>query len=739
MKSMKKILALLLAMTMVMGLVACGNQNEPDNSQTPPNNTQTPDDTPTPTEPKVWDDLSTLDYDGQSAVVYDEVLGEFWAMYQEALAETEDVNKRYVMMAEAEAKMLESGIMVPTQRNGGNYAISRVAPRTISSIGWGFDSDRQHSIVVANEFIKQVDRVEMTAKWAELKGTGEYLAWAKQFLTDKGYTLSDTYNYVYTSDPQTWDILATYYQTDAEPIVQTFDNLVEYDNEDTMQPALAESWEVSEDGKTWTFHIRQGVKWYDQQGREIADVKADDWVAGFQHLLDAEGGLEGLVVGVVEGATEYLNKEIDFEDVGVKALDDYTLEYTLCERVSYFDTMLGYGMFVPLCRSFYESQGGKFGKDPENGGFDPTLDTYTYGKGPSSIAYCGPYLITGYTEKNSITFAANPNYWNPERVNVQYINWKYNDGTEATKSYTDAIAGDLSGAGLNSSALQKCKEEGYFDDYAYVSATDVTSFMGFFQVNRWGFANYNDETVGVSAKTDEQKELTRAALRNTNFRLAICQAFDRGTWMAQSVGEDLKYTSMTNAYVPGTFVYLDADVTVDVDGQSVTFPAGTAYGEILQTYLDADGYDIKVWDPNGNDGVGSGDGFDGWYNPDAAKAYMQQAVAEMAEYGIEISAENPVVIDYPAQTSSETQMNQANAFKQSIESVLDGMVQVQILEFPDRQSYNDATYWPDSGSEMNYDINLNSGWGPDFGDPSTYLSTFKPLYDGDMTKTMGIY
>ena len=102
---------------------------------------------------------------------------------------------------------------------------------------------------------------------------------------------------------------------------------MEYDIENVLQPALAESYDVSEDGLTYTFHLREGVSWVDSQGRKVADVKADDFVAGMEHLIDAGGGLEALLDGLILNASAYLNGEItDFSQVGVKALDDYTVE-----------------------------------------------------------------------------------------------------------------------------------------------------------------------------------------------------------------------------------------------------------------------------------------------------------------------------------------------------------------------------------------------------------------------------
>ena len=195
-------------------------------------------------------------------------------------------------------------------------------------------------------------------------------------MTDKGYELKDTYNYnLYNTDPTTWDVLATSQSADSEAIVNTFDGLMEYDMENVLQRALAESYEVSEDGLTYTFHIREGAVWVDSQGRKVADVTADDWVAGMQHMMDAMGGLEFLVDGVLENATGYINNEItDFNEVGVKAIDDHTLQYTLEAPTPYFLTMLSYSVFAPMNRSFYESQGGKFGME-----FDASAADYTYG------------------------------------------------------------------------------------------------------------------------------------------------------------------------------------------------------------------------------------------------------------------------------------------------------------------------------------------------------------------------
>ena len=172
--------------------------------------------------------------------LYEKVLGEFKEYYDKAI-EAESVSERFALMAIAEAKLLESGVMLPSTSKGGNYAISRVAPKTINSTLWGNDSDRFHQVIaVAGEnFLLKSEIEEMKAKWAEVKGTGTYEEWVKKYLTDKGYTLTDEYSWPYTSDPVVWDALNSYRAADAEAIVNTYDGLLEYDIENVQQPALA--------------------------------------------------------------------------------------------------------------------------------------------------------------------------------------------------------------------------------------------------------------------------------------------------------------------------------------------------------------------------------------------------------------------------------------------------------------------------------------------------------------------
>lgn len=716
---MKKLLVVLLSVLMVLSMVGCKKEEvEVDDS---------------PLAATVEKDVSN--YAQESETLYDTTLGDFYDYYQKA-KEATSVSERFTLMAIAEAKLLESAVLLPLSSKGGNYALSRVVPYTSSTVLWGNDMERYHSVIVATELIKVADRDEMKAKYAELKGTGTYRDWVVSFLTEKGYTIKDTYTKGYNSDPQTWDALATSRSADSEAIINTYDGLMEYDEENVLQPALAESYTVSEDGTVYTFKLREGVKWVDSQGREVGEVTADDFVAAAQHCMDAQEGLEYLYGDAgahIVNADAYVAGEVtDFAEVGVKAVDKYTVEYTLDSPTSFFLTMLGYGVFAPMNRAYFLSKGGVFGVDA----YQAVAGSIAYGTTPENIAYCGPYLAVA-TSENSIVFTANESYWNKENVTIKKLTWLFNDGQDPLKAYNDTVSGTIDGAGLNDSSIVQCKTDELFDEYAYTSSTDATSYCAFFNINRKSYANFNDSTIAVSTQTVNQAAKTNAALQNVHFRRALMFALDRGAYQAQTDGEDLKYSSMINSFTPGTFVTLEEEVTVEINGKEKTYAAGTFYGQILQDQLDADGVKIKAWDPTADGGVGSSTQFDGWYNLDNAKAELKEAIKELKEQGVTVSTVNPVHIDLVTYAGSEVYLNRAKAFKQSVENAFDGAVIVDLVEVSSAKEWYYAGYYASTGYDNNYNIYDVSGWGPDFGDPSSYLDNFVP--GGYMIKSIGIY
>ena len=143
----------------------------------------------------------------------------------------------------------------------------------------------------------------------------------------------------------------------------------------------------------------------------------------------------------IDGMTAYATGETtDFSTVGVKAIDDYTLQYTLVEPCTYFMSMFQDLTFLPMCRSYFLSQGGAFGiAEYAEASASPS---YTYGIDQNHIAYCGQFLCTNLTERNSVNYVLNESYWNADNVSITSIQLSYDDGTDTNRAYTDFMNGD---------------------------------------------------------------------------------------------------------------------------------------------------------------------------------------------------------------------------------------------------------------------------------------------------------
>ena len=749
MKNIKKILALVLVIAMVAALFAGCNDttnetkapteapktNPPatdaPKTEAPSSEAPSTEETGDPSGPSGGEYegyVAELDADGNyvrgdDEEIYDSIYGEFSALMEAARnAATND--ERFVLEAQAEAVLLDTATMIPTTTQNGAYTISRIAPRTVPYVQWGNDDDRLHSMIISDEFLTPAERAELLDQWSKaLGGDGEYDPAA--YLISKGHTIQSDYTTTFSTAPVTLDWLNTASQSDTEITVNCVEGLVEYDNLGNLQPKLAESWEISEDGLTYTFHLRQGVKWYTAEGAEYAEVTAHDFVAAMQHMLDAGAGLEYLVGGgnaEIVGADAYLYEGGSFEDVGVKALDDYTVQYTTSKQVPYFMTMLTYSIFLPICSSFYEAHGGVFGIDEYAAAVQDT-NTYTYGSATdvSSQVYCGPFLLQKLQADSEILCVKNPNYYGAESVTLNSIKWVYDAGENPKATYEDVVKGVYAGTGLGAASglLDMAKEDGNFDKYAYISETTSTTYFGGLNVNRGTFAL--EGGVAASSKTEQEKADTVTALNNKNFRKALQFAFDKKVQNATSRGEELAETNLRNMYTHPEFVKLSADTT---DAEGHTFPAGTLYGEMVQYYCDQLGAEINV-----------SDGVNGWYNPDSAREHLEAAKAELGD-----NVSWPIKIDVVYYSPSDSQTAQANAYKAVIEECLGTEnVVVNLIETTTAADFYACGYRAANGEAGNFDMFYGSGWGPDYGDPCTYLNTFDYAVDGYMLKVEGLF
>ena len=654
--------------------------------------------------------------------VYARVLGDFAEKY-DGVNNIVDNDERFVKDARAEAALLASGVFVPTTTHGGAYTLSRIAPRTAPYVFFGNDSDKVKSLIITSgvdSFIKKTDREALKAAWETAMGGGAAYDPAAM-LQARGYTLGTEYKTTYSTAPATLDIFNTSEQADTEPLVQVLEGLVQYDNLGQLQPAMATSWEHNEDYTVYKFTIRQGAKWYTADKSEYGAVTADDFVAGFQHMLDCAAGLEYLMDGVVEGVEEYNYEDGSFEDVGVYVEEGTgKLVFELCKPETFFLTRLAYSPFYPMNREFFLSRGGGFGED-----FDPTAEDYRFGlfTDKASQLYNGPYIPTTWDATDtggSIVLEKNNGYWDAANVKVTKASWIYDDGANPEALYADTRAGNWPGIGLSAGngLLDKAKEDGLFDLYAYVSDTDATTFFGGMNTNRGTFVLKNGNCA--SNQTEDNKVLTHEVMNNVHFRRALLYGWDRANFNAVRRGEDLKATNLRNMYTTPDFVALSKDVQLE----GKTYEQGTVYGDLVERFL-KDDYDMDI---------DLSDGQDGWYNLEKAKAEMELCKQELGEFWHE---DEKVVIDNVAYGPNALMTAEAQGFKQIIENSLGDYIEVRIITAANAADYYACGYRVSYGNEVNQDVFYGSGWGPDFGDPSTYLDTFTA--GGYMTKVVGLY
>ncbi len=732
MKRFQSLIALILCAAMLFAATACASTSSPvtdDGTTTtaPVEESAAPAETGEVAAEPEETPFTVSDDDEE---IYMNNLGNFYDAYEEAIA-ADNVSECYALLAIAEAKALESGVCTPMYGGTAGYNMSRIVYCSGGYAPWrGAMSDMTH-MLVTNEIILKEDYDYLKTLRNDLMGTGTYMDKAKEYLTSKGYTFRDTYTSTFVDNPTTWDIFAASTSNDSGIIGPTYDYLFAYNAEGEMEPHLAESCEISDDGTTYTIHIRPGQVWVDSQGRKIADVVADDWVAAAQHEADLQNCYD--LNMYIAGMTEYLSGEnTDFSTVGIKALDDYTLQYTLKTPATYFMSLFQGTDFVPLCRSYFLSQGGAFGlAEYAEASAQPS---YVYGTDQNHIAICGQFLCTNMTEKNSVTYVLNENYWAADQVNFKAVKLVFNDGSDVSRVYDDFINGNTVSMYLNASRIELAKKRGDFDKYAFVNDVGRITFLFWFNMHRQNYANMADGAA-PSQKTDLEKEISIAALQNVHFRLAIGHSIDRASYIAQNVGEELKSISIRNTMTPGTYVKLDEQTTVKINGEDVTFDENTWYGAIVQAQLDADGFPVTVWDPENS----TTDGWDAWYNPELAAKELALAIEDLAELGYEVTAENPIVIDYPYPSYNEVGQNQAYVLKTCIEGALGGLVRFDTLPLNDVTEFLNVQNNTNCGAEHNTDMGGLGCIGSDHGDPRCYLDGMLPYGDGSLTPKMGLW
>ena len=493
-----------------------------------------------------------------------------------------------------------------------------------------------------------------------------------------------TFSYVYETDPDSLNYLTTGKAAVANITSNVVDGLMENDRYGNFVPSMAEDWSVSQDGLTYTYTIRKDAKWYTSEGEEYAPVKAQDFVTGLKYAADNKSEALYLVQESIKGLDAYVKGEVkDFSEVGIKAIDDQTVQYTLNKPESFWNSKTTMGILAPVNEEFLTSKGSDFAKATD----------------PSSILYNGPFLLKSLVAKSSVEFEKNPNYWDKDNVHIDKVKLSFWDGQDTGKLADTFKDGGFSMARLFPTSAGYPELEKEFKDNIVYTPQDSATFLVGTNIDRQSY-KYTSKT------TDEQKTSTKKALLNKDFRQAIAFGFDRTAYASQVNGESGASKLLRNLFVPPAFVQAD----------------GKNFGDLVKEKLVTYGDEWKD--------VNLDDAQDGLYNPEKAKAEFAKAKTALQAEGVQF----PIHLDMPVDQTNTTKVQRVQSLKQSLEATLgtdNVVIDIQQLQ---KDEVLNVTYFAETAAGEDWDLSDNVGWSPDYIDPSTYLDIIKPSV-GENTKT----
>lgn len=218
--------------------------------------------------------------------------------------------------------------------------------------------------------------------------------------------------YNIAADPKTIDPQLNSAVDGSKVIRNAFEGLMREIENGEVENGIAESYEVSEDGLVYTFHIRDNAKWSDGE-----DVTASDFEYGWKRALNPKTAAEyAYQLFYVKNGEAYNSGKASVDDVGIKVIDDKTIEVTLESAVPYFLSLLAMPVYYPVRQDIVEEYGDKWALKPE---------TYVSN---------GPFKMTEWNNKESMTFVKNENYWDADNVKLETLVFRLIDDQTTTLS-----------------------------------------------------------------------------------------------------------------------------------------------------------------------------------------------------------------------------------------------------------------------------------------------------------------
>lgn len=314
-------------------------------------------------------------------------------------------------------------------------------------------------------------------------------------------------------EPTGLNTLTSTYAIEFSLFKHMYENLVTLDDDDNTVPGAAESWDYDEDTLTYTFHLRKDGVWTNGD-----PVTAKDFEFAWSQALNPDVASDyAYFLYFIKNAEKYFNGEVTWDEVGVKVVDDYTLEVTMEQPTPYALFLFSFGTLAPINQRFYEAVG---------------ADLYS----TEAQYFCtnGPFALTEWSHNDKIVMQKNDAWHGAADVEVEEIDWKII--TDANAALSSFLAGDLDMVGLGTGELIKQATAAGATIQSY---TDGTAFYIYFNNNDQYLSNVNLRRALFNA-IDEQKEIDTVWQNDnepmTSFTVPGVSAAD-GTPFAGKVGE----------------------------------------------------------------------------------------------------------------------------------------------------------------------------------------------------------
>ena len=309
------------------------------------------------------------------------------------------------------------------------------------------------------------------------------------------------YRTLYSGEITSLNYLTTATANEFALAANVIDTLVEYNKYGEVQPSLALNWEYDPETLTYTFNIRKDAAWVKADGSFYANVTAEDFVTAAKYILDAKNASStaNIFYSVIAGAKDYyLGNTTDFATVGVKALNEYTLQYTLIEPVPYFLSMLTYVCFMPVNAQFLAEKGADFGVATSN----------------ENLLYCGAYTLETFKPQEKRVYAKNESNWDAANIFIDRIEQTYNK--EASTISPELFSrGQVDDASITSTIASEWLNDPEKADL--IRPVRQSGFYTYF----WAF-NFDPQF-----EAEYEPENWKIAVNNENFRQSIYYGLDR--------------------------------------------------------------------------------------------------------------------------------------------------------------------------------------------------------------------